>query len=777
MISKHIFSITLTLALLLGAGTSIVHAAPSVYYVNASGGSDSNDGLAWLSAFATPQKALSVATGGDKIWIAQGVYYPDEGPGQTDNDRAASFGLKNGVSFYGGFDGTETARTQRDWTAHPTILSGDIGKDDINTDDNFVAETTTDIQGSNSYHVITNNMDVDIPVVLDGFTITAGQANVTGQHVGGGLYVNWCNINIAYNNLIISGNMADSGGGIYHACGISTFTDVTFSGNLATTGGGGASIGGNATLENVLFQGNSTCGSGGGLNVDLASSPILNDVIFFQNTAGRWGGGMLCGFQNDPTLANVIFKENSAGWGGGGMYNASSSPHLTNVLFVNNEADLGGGVYNSTYSNPEFINVVFFDNSAITSGGAVYNWASTGNSVIPVFVNSILWGNTSPEGPQIYNNINGTPILSYSDIQGSGGSGAGWDSLLGTDSGGNIDSNPLFVSPATADLHLQSSSPTIDSGMNTGCPATDLEGNSRPQDGNGDNLATCDMGAYEYPDTTAPTIVTINRANPNPTNTATVGFTITFSESVTGVDTADFSLTKTGAIAGESVDTVSGGPTVYTVTVNTGSGDGTLRLDVTDDDTIVDLALNPLGSAGVGNGDFTTGEVYDIDKTAPTVTMTSLASDPTNATPISVTVQFSETVTGFSISDIIPGNGTVSSFVAVNGDTYTFDLTPSAQGPVTADIAAAVASDSAGNGNTIAAQFSRTYDSVAPTVTMTSLTSDPTNATPISVTVQFNETVTGFSAGDILPSNGTVSNFMAMDGDTYTFDLIPSGQG
>lgn len=213
-------------------------------------------------------------------------------------------------------------------------------------------------------------------------------------------------------------------------------------------------------------------------------------------------------------------------------------------------------------------------------------------------------------------------------------------------------------------------------------------------------------------DTIPPTVVSVIRADPNPTNAASVDFTVTFSENVTGVDTADFAPTKTGTIVGESVETVNGGPIVYTVTVNTGSGDGTLRLDAIDDDTILDLASNPLGGIGLGNGDFTTGETYDIDKTAPTVTMTSLTSDPTNDSPIAVTVQFSETVTGFDASDIVPGNGTVSNFMTVDGDTYTFDLTPSSQGLVTADIAEGVASDSAGNGNTAAIQFSRIYNPI-----------------------------------------------------------------
>jgi hypothetical protein len=104
-----------------------------------------------------------------------------------------------------------------------------------------------------------------------------------------------------------------------------------------------------------------------------------------------------------------------------------------------------------------------------------------------------------------------------------------------------------------------------------------------------------------------------------------VNFTLTFSEVVTGVDTAYFTLTTSG-ISGAAVSGFSGSGNIYTVTVNTGSG-----------------------------------------------------------------------------------NGAVSNFVAVDGDTYTFNLTPSAQGLVTANIAAGIATDLAGNGNTAATQFNRTY--------------------------------------------------------------------
>ncbi len=127
------------------------------------------------------------------------------------------------------------------------------------------------------------------------------------------------------------------------------------------------------------------------------------------------------------------------------------------------------------------------------------------------------------------------------------------------------------------------------------------------------------------------------------------------------------------------------------------------------------LAIDPVtptilyagtGYAGIGGGVFA---IQQIDTTPPTVVMTSLAPDPTHASPIAVSVTFSENVTGFTSTDIVPANGSVSNF-AGGGANYTFDLTPTEEGLVTANIAAGVATDSAGNGNTVAMQFSRTYE-------------------------------------------------------------------
>lgn len=123
-------------------------------------------------------------------------------------------------------------------------------------------------------------------------------------------------------------------------------------------------------------------------------------------------------------------------------------------------------------------------------------------------------------------------------------------------------------------------------------------------------------------DKTPPTVSSIVRASASPTNATTVNFTVTFTEAVTGVDMTDFTLTATG-VSGAAVSSVSGTGGLYTVAVNTGTGSGTLRLDIDDNDTIVDLAGNKLGGTGVGNGNFNTGEAYTIDKAPPVVTITA----------------------------------------------------------------------------------------------------------------------------------------------------------
>ncbi len=149
-------------------------------------------------------------------------------------------------------------------------------------------------------------------------------------------------------------------------------------------------------------------------------------------------------------------------------------------------------------------------------------------------------------------------------------------------------------------------------------------------------------------DRTVPTVITINRSGTAAatTNVVSVQFLVTFSESVTGGGSANFGLTTTGTLSGASITGVTGTGATRTVTVNTGSGDGTLRLNMTSSTGVADPAGNPVAPLP-----FSTGQVFTIDKTRPTVSITRVGSQFTNGSPVQFSVTFSEPVTGVATND------------------------------------------------------------------------------------------------------------------------------
>jgi hypothetical protein len=127
----------------------------------------------------------------------------------------------------------------------------------------------------------------------------------------------------------------------------------------------------------------------------------------------------------------------------------------------------------------------------------------------------------------------------------------------------------------------------------------------------------------------APRVLSILRGDAHPTAADSVRFVVTFSEPVSGVDAADFVLTATG-VSGASLTTVSGADAVYTVRVNTGTGNGTLRLDLIDDDSILDASSTALAGPGAGNGSFNTGETYTVNKTTIHILSVTVRSNGLN---------------------------------------------------------------------------------------------------------------------------------------------------
>jgi len=289
-----------------------------VWYVKANA-EGNNDGTSWTNARNYLQDALvSDAVEGDEIWVAKGNYRPDEdslNPDGTGN-RTATFQLVNGVAIYGGFAGTEHSRAWRDWTKNEAILSGDLLGDDVDVSpEELLTESTRD---ENSYHVVTGN-STDATAVLDGFTIAAGNANMTtGGH--------------------------DCGGGISNNAG-------------------------SPTLTNCILTGNSANDEGGGLH-NIDSDPTLTNCTVSGNAAS-FGGG-LCNIGSSPTIANCVFCSNSASAYGGGVYNSQSCSRLTNCTFSgNNAGNQGGGICNNG-PYPEIINCIIWGNTA-ASEASIYN--------------------------------------------------------------------------------------------------------------------------------------------------------------------------------------------------------------------------------------------------------------------------------------------------------------------------------------------------------------------------------------------------------------------
>ena len=152
------------------------------------------------------------------------------------------------------------------------------------------------------------------------------------------------------------------------------------------------------------------------------------------------------------------------------------------------------------------------------------------------------------------------------------------------------------------------------------------------------------------------------------------------------------------------------------------------------------LYLRDIDAAGNIGTDSEIGIIKDTS--APSVVISSGASDPTNTLPIPMTVLFSEDVSGFIVGDIVVGNGTVADFVNVDNSEYTFNVILAGQGAVTVNIDAAVAVDVADNYNTAAVQFSIVYDSVAPeVVSIIPLILTDADVGSVSVIITFNETM------------------------------------
>ena len=262
-------SASICVGVLMYANLTFHSAVAATVYVSPTG-NDSNAGLTWATAKRTVQDGLNAAVSGDQVWVAAGTY-------------AQRITLKAGVGLYGGFSGTESELTQRNWIANVTILDG-----------------------SRAGIVVTSPSGATDSTCIDGFTIRNGAAVSAG-----GICCNSSSPTISNNT--ITANSANTGGGVYCSFSSPTISHNFITGNVAGAGSGcGGAIYCSSSypiIRNNAITGNSAV-SGGGIYCNSSSPAISNNTIT-ANSANR-GGGLYCDNSASP-ITNNIFAYNSSG--------------------------------------------------------------------------------------------------------------------------------------------------------------------------------------------------------------------------------------------------------------------------------------------------------------------------------------------------------------------------------------------------------------------------------------------------------------------------------
>ncbi len=418
--------------------------------------SGTEDGDSWSTAYDTIQEAVAIvaAAGGGEVWVAANTYTNGGGTGTV-------IAMESNVDIYGGFEGynsgsgfSETLRSQCDYKVNITIIDGN----------------------NSAYHVVTGADNA----IIDGFTITNGNANASSpDNNGSGIYNDSSSPDVV--NCIISNNSASLfGGGAYNINSSPTFTNCIFTNNKGNSGGG---------ITNT------------------SSTLILTNCIVSENiaTLGGNGGGVYNGSSSNLTMTNCTLTGN-IGDNGDGLYNNSSVSTLTNCIMWGNydsEIYVVSGTCTVNYSNIEG------------------DYTGTGNiNTPPDFFNIPL-----QKGETTYSNT--TNRFSHSDS-----ATYSIDDIIEIDNDGilrtvtNVSGNTVYFTPelltavlkvkyvdkwgsvttsADIDLHINNNSPCIDAGDNSVVTvATDFDGNDRLIDnpsvidsGNG-TAPIVDMGAYEY---------------------------------------------------------------------------------------------------------------------------------------------------------------------------------------------------------------------------------------------------------------------------------------
>jgi hypothetical protein len=417
------------------------------------------NGSSWAQAKGDLVQALNVAPKGATLWVATGTYTPTLCTNCRKQDRQISFVIPDSVAVYGGFAGTETSLSQRNWRATPSVLSGDIDRDGT--------------LAQNSFNII-YLQNVSSATLIDGFTIQGGNANDTSFAIG---------------------ERTTSGGAIFNDGRVSLQSDPSvknciFKENYAIGYGGAVCNSGGfngksaMSFRNCQFINNRSHNEGGAVanfgHFNGRCTAVFEFCQFTNNHSDAAGGAVfnngINGLSN-PQFINCRFVRNSTNTYGGGIYNLGKngdcSPTIAGCLFWANQAFSAGGVYclgsERGNSSPLITNSIFYKNEANTCGSVYANAADSTGKAAPQILNSIIWGNIATTAPYI-RSVFSKPFLNYAIIDAPNSTAVFRDGVSAAGTCGAqvvYNQSPLFINADAGDFRLLPQSPAVNMGLDS----------------------------------------------------------------------------------------------------------------------------------------------------------------------------------------------------------------------------------------------------------------------------------------------------------------------
>ncbi len=419
------------------ASTSLSYAA--VHYVSPTG--NNTTGTSWSTAFTTIQAALEAAVVGDEVWVAQGTY--------VIHDEESQLRIKEGVTVYGGFTGSEATSNARSTDASLTIISH---KESV--PDNFRLLYGTDLNDAATWDGFTfDGKNVGLGVSLGGNStlsnsIVKNCVAINGS--GAGVYmssssdfipVSLINTHVIYNRLKVSSEntFALGGAGVYirngsklaliDGCTISnnTIEGISAAGNLEAMGAGVYIVEG--TIKNTVIDSNklensvnanyqSNVFTGGAIAIVPQKTDILAKEVLIENCIitnsyspsrggaiiidPRWSGQ----YHGNYTISKTIISNNRSNSVAGGILATAATfqngtgwtINIENSILSNNSANgAGGGIFLNIGCILNVTNSTIVKNYAHTfGGGGIFMQNSNSHIIRPSLKNVLLWGNEAP---------------------------------------------------------------------------------------------------------------------------------------------------------------------------------------------------------------------------------------------------------------------------------------------------------------------------------------------------------------------------------------------